>query len=374
MTDRDARLNALLERQSLSAEQLGLAADDGLLTASHEMNIPTEVGNIELHRFNFESPKLNDIAGISELEALDEDIFAKWRIADMPVMFAAGFLGTLSSVLLRDFFASFHDNKWYRKSALEGGHSGENVDWVPGKKQSGGFGHRWEHGHDLANPFEIDWSQYKELAEKSGTRLPLWLKGAFYWVRHLFQDSFSKQGLPVPGHSMLRDSLSPAKNDELLKFLGTIKARDCVGTAVTNVIMTGYLWGTEKSLKRVYAEPNYRAFSLMLGANVVNLLCGLLAPPPYTSLNWSTIPIIGYYSWQLVKLEKKVQEALEKRERALEKNDRILKENAKALLGNDGLIESFGAHLDSLEKEVNEYYQLTMANHEVLKRRILKGA
>jgi hypothetical protein len=72
---------------------------------------------------------------------MDESVFINWKIVDIPAMVVAGGLGTLSSVLLRDFFAGLHDY-WGKTSALKGGHSGENIDWVPGAKQPGGFGHR----------------------------------------------------------------------------------------------------------------------------------------------------------------------------------------------------------------------------------------
>ena len=139
------------------------------------------------------------IQNIENMGDMDDTVFANWKVADIPVMVVAGGLGTLSSVLLRDFFAGLHDD-WGSKSALDGGHSGENIDWVPGAKQPGGFGHRWKFGHDLFNPFEVDWQQYKEIAGQGGGFIPVWLKAPFYWLKHLFQDTFSKEGLPLPGN------------------------------------------------------------------------------------------------------------------------------------------------------------------------------
>jgi len=368
---RSERLKRLADSQNDLSACLGI---DPLNNSSFQLIENTSISEtlaLIPHGINWKSPELNtSLAAISSLEEFDEEVFAKWRIADLPVMFASGFLGTLSSALLRDYFADYHD-KLGRKKTEKGGHSGENPDWVPGKKQPGGFGHRWEYGHDLFNPFEIDWKQYLELAKESGTSLPAWLKAIFYWMRHLFQDSFSKEGLPLPGHSLVRKWLNPAENRELLQMLGTIKARDCVGTALTNAIMAGYVWGTEKDIKRICVEPNYRGFSLMLGANMTNLLCGLLAPPPATSFNWSTIPIVGYYSWQMIKLEKKVRSALSAREGQLMQNDSVLEENFQLIIHNNSLINVFGDQLNSFESEVEAYYSYVMKNHTELKTRIL---
>ena len=372
MNERAARLGALSERQENAASLMGVTSGDTVFGGVADTIALSSDCSVQLHYFNYEANSLSEIETISTLNEFDESVFAKWRSADLPVLFVSGFLGTLSSALLRDYFAEMHDD-WSKKKAPAGGHAGEDADWVPGNKQPGGFGHRWQHGHDLANPFEVNWEQYRELAEQSGTSLPVWLKAVLYWLRHLFQDSFSKEGLPVPFHSLLRKWLAPARNREILQMLGTIKARDCVGTGLTNAAMTGYLWGTEKSLSRVFAEPNYRAFSLMTGANMANLFFGLCAPAPYTSLNWSTIPIIGHYSWQLMKLERKIQAHLIERENILSKNDSSIMESLTAIRENDSLIATMGDQLSGFEKDVDEYHRLAMASHAALKDRILRG-
>ena len=276
------------------------------------------------------------------------------------MMFASGILGTFTSYELKDTFDNFH-KKMGKKSTLEGGHGGETIDRVPGSKQSGGFGHRTKYGHDLFNPFEIDWKDYIAKAQESGTKLPLWLKAYFYWVRHLLQDTFSTEGLPLPGHSLIRKYLDPAKNRELLQIFNTIKMRDVVGAGVTNVIMGAYLWGTEKSLSRVIVQPNYRAFSLMLGANFINLLVGLYLPTKVATFNWSTIPIIGYYGFQLLKLEKNIRETLNKRDIQLNENFDILKKN-------ETLLQQFTIFDNKTYNELLEYEnELFKYNDEVLK-------
>jgi hypothetical protein len=320
---------------------------------------------------NFDIPTFEDI---EKMEEMDDSVFANWKIADIPVMVVAGGLGTLSSVLLRDFFAGLHDD-WGSTSTLNGGHSGENIDWVPGSKQPGGFGHRWKFGHDLFNPFEVDWNQYKDIASQGGGFIPAWLKAPFFWLRHLLQDTFSKEGLPLPGNSLLRYFLNPAspKTREILQFLGTIKMRDIAGAGITNVVMGAYIWGTEKDLKRVVCKPNYRGFSLMLGANLITLLSGLLVPPPLTSFNWGTIPVIGYYSFQLIRLEKEVRRQLKARDELLDKNHAVLIRNHETLKNTVLMNDEYYDNFLQYENDIVDFNMRTIAKHETLKQLMLEG-
>lgn len=326
-------------------------------------------------RFKIPNIDLPVFEEISDVDDMDDEVFAKWKVTDIPVIVVAGGLGTLSSVLLRDFFSSLHDSTWGRSSTINGGHSGENTDWVPGNKQPGGFGHRWKYGHDLLNPFEVDWNQYADLAKQCGEKIPVWLKAPFLWMRHLLQDTFSKEGLPMPGHSLLRLFLNPAdpKTREILQILGTIKARDVAGAGITNLIIGIYAWGTEKDIKRVVFKPNYRGYSLMLGANLITLLSGLLVPPPATSFNWGTIPIIAYYSFQLIKLERAIRKQLLIRDNILDHNSLKLERNRekleKIMLMNDRCYNEFMKY----ESDIVEFYNYTIKKHKILKNRIVYG-
>ena len=310
------------------------------------------------------------LAPLKELPEIDMSVFAKWRVLDIPIMFGSGILGALTSKYLRDWFDSLHID-WGKTDALKGGHAGEGIDWVPGAKRAGGFGHRFKFGHDLFNPFEIDWQEYLEKAAESGTILPKWMKAAFYWVRHLFQDTFSKEGLPIPGHSLLRKFIDPVENRELIQYLGTIKMRDIAGGAVTNLIMGAYLWGTEKDIKRVVIKPNYRGYSLMLGANFINIVTGLLVPPPATSLNISAIPIIGYYMWGLIKLELSVRKELKKRDDVLNENENTLYANICKISDNDKILHQMLDELEHYDAEVQKYYVSTNNYQDFLANRIL---
>lgn len=356
-----------------------MLAEQELIATSSDIELETnqksQMTNFELAVPNILSPELNAIQlqEIKDLPSLDETVFAQWKIADLPVMFLAGLLGTFTSSMLRDFFGECHD-AWGKLPASKGGHGGEVIDQVPGSPVAGGFGHRFKFGHDLLNPFEIDWNQYLEMAKQSGTILPVWLKAYFYWLSHLLQDTFSKEGLPIPGHSLLRKFIDPVKNRKLLEILNTIKMRDITGTALTNAIMGAYLWGTEKSISRVIVKPNYRAFSLMLGANMVTLLSGLLIPEKTASLNWSTIPIIGYYGFNLIKLEKSIRNKLNERDSVLEHNQIILNSNEFHLENLINIDDKNYQELLSFENEFHKYHDRIMVFHNSLKEEILMEA
>lgn len=365
---RKERLNKLFLRQKNTFYD---NVDLTLNMTTSNYNILADQPVFQLHDYSIK----DEINAMKNLKDIEDSVFAKWLIYDIPVMVTAGGLGTLSSVFLKDFFAKLHDDKWSKKGALKGGHSGENADWVPENKQAGGFGHRWKFGHDLLYPFEIDKKQYIEIAEQSGVIIPAWLWAPFYWVRHLLQDSFSKEGLPFPGNSLLRFFLDPTQKStrEVLQFMGTIKLRDLAGASITNIVMGAYLWRTEKDIKRVICKPNYRAYSLMLGANLISLLSGLLIPPPNTSFNWGCIPIIGYYSYHLLKLEKKVREELTKREKILNQNDNIIQKNEEFLFQYSMMNDQIYKEFISYEESIIAYYAEIMRNHERVKNIIYSG-
>ncbi|MDR1468630.1 MAG: hypothetical protein LBT00_04990 [Spirochaetaceae bacterium] len=358
--ERQNKLNALYQSQNNMF--------DGRVSLSEYEQNQLLLTQFNKNTLNFEIPVFESI---EKMQEMDESVFANWKIADIPVMVVAGGLGTLSSVLLRDFFANLHNHNWGEKPTRAGGHSEENIDWVPDAKKPGGVGHRWQFGHDLFNPFEVDWNQYKDLASQGGGFIPAWLKTPFLWLKHLLQDTFSREGLPLPGNSLLRYFLNPAQQREILQILGTIKMRDIAGAGITNVVMGAYVWGTEKDFKRVIFKPNYRGFSLMLGANLITLLSGLLVPPPLTSFNWGTIPVIGYYSFQLIKLEKEVRRQLKARDALLDKNQAALLRNnialENAVLMNDEYYDEFVRY----ENDIVNFNMQTIVKHETLKKQLL---
>ena len=363
------RVQDLMKRQDEFLKNIS----GGMLTWSSKYLLP------EIHKNDIFFPCVQienldlSLDNLKDLPDFDSSIFAKWRIADMPMIFVAGVLGALSSRFLRSYFDSLH-TAWGQADALKGGHAGEGIDWAAEYyDRPGGFGHRTLFGHDLFNPFEIDWSEYMDKAAQSGTRLPHWLKAGLYWLRHLLQDTFSNEGLPLPGHSYIRDALNPKSNHELIKYFGTIKMRDIAGSGVTNLIMGGYVWGTEHDFKRVILTPNYRGFSLMLGANFINLASGLLMPPPFTTLNWSTLPIMGYYLFRLIKMELKIGKELKKRDIILAENEATLIANMKKVAGNEIKLNTMLDELFAYDQQVCKYYNITNEYQEKLAQRIFNG-
>lgn len=361
--DRNKLISSLYEEQNELAGDLGIQ-----LSETIDFNQFNKLG-IEIPSISIVDSNSISLNLLQEIDTFDETVFAKWKIADIPMMFAAGILGTLTSYELKETFNDFHSKKG-KTPTLKGGHGGEVADRVPGSKQSGGWGHRFKYGHDLFNPFEINWDDYIQKAKDAGTKLPVWLKAYFYWIRHLIQDTFSTEGLPLPGNTLLRKFIDPVKNRELLQIFNTLKMRDLVGSGVTNAIMGAYLWGTEKSLKRVTIQPNYRAFSLMLGANFINLLVGLYFPTKVATFNWSTIPVIGYYGFQLLKLEKTVREALNNR-------DKQLTDNYIKIEKNETLLKQFMIFDDQtynellcFEKDLFKYNNEVLRYHDSLKESI----
>ena len=149
--------------------------------------------------------------------------------------------------------------------------------------------------------------------------------------------------------------------------------RDIAGSGVTNLIMGGYIWGTEHDFKRVILTPNYRGFSLMLGANFINLASGLLMPPPFTTLNWSTLPIMGYYLFRLIKMELKIGKELKKRDIILAENEATLIANMKKVAGNEIKLNTMLEELFAYDQQVCKYYNITNEYQEKLAQRIFNG-
>jgi hypothetical protein len=109
----------------------------------------------------------------------------------------------------------------------------------------------------------------------------------------------------------------------------------------------------------------------MAGANLINIIVGLLVPPPATTFNVSAIPITGYYAIQLIWLEKHVRDLLRRRDAQLDQNRILLNKNYQMLLNNDFFIEKYEDDLRDFEILATQYRREVMDMHNQLKFRIL---
>lgn len=170
--------------------------------------------------------------------------FSNMSKYDITFLLLIGTIGALSSAFLREPFSKLHD------PVSDGGygvkshpvlgkirkyleHPGDLMD-----KEIGPLTHRIKYGHDIFN--------FKEIKECIGSRIEdLHLDGDSYYlktvinsvagyIKHIFADSFSKQGIPVPGSTRFREELieMAQKNQEVYQSLFTLKHRDLVGAGL----------------------------------------------------------------------------------------------------------------------------------------------
>jgi len=272
-------------------------------------------------------PLLLSLEPLTPLPTLPDGYLADWKPEDIVAVLIASAAGVLGTHGLTDYLAGLHDKSMRISSGKSWfGHGGEIIDKVPGNRIAGGPGHRWNYGHDLLNPFEVNWDTY--LANCPGGK-GSWLYAISKWVFHLGIDTFSREGLPLPLHSLFRQWLHASGNRQILQIVGTFKTRDLAGASLTNAIMAAYLSCTGGRL----SPPDYRSASLMLMANVLTLIGGACFLPWKTaSINWSVIPAIGYYGLQMLSIFLETRKILQQR-------SNVLLQNSAALARNDLKLE-----------------------------------
>jgi|LSQX01.1.fsa_nt_gb hypothetical protein len=305
-----------------------------------------EMPNICFEDFNTEREKLPEF---------EYSLLPRWKVADIPVVVVIGFLGALISLGLHDVFDELHKN-WGSKSHEKGGHGGQGIDELRGKK------HRFKHGHDILNPFEIKWNDYFP----DGTEATL-LKKVSAWLKHLFQDTFSTEGIPFPGSSYFRDIINTFSIGEFgtydtYKTFFTLKTRYTVGTAFVAAAMSVYVYGTEYGEKRKFF--NYRYTSLTLGALVINICCGLsislmTGDARKTTMNYSGVIAMIPYLITLFKVNKKLVKQLEQRNELISANQSLLINNRTVL--NEGLhaLNEFDQRTNEFISEIEENLSLS---------------
>lgn len=293
----------------------------------------------------FPDVDMSNWQSVSEIwPTIDYDLFPRWKAADIPVMICIGFLGGLLSYGLHDKFEELH-KAWGNLAYAKGGHAAEIIDKIPGKM------HRFKYGHDILNPFEVDWANYFPDGVQAG-----FLKKLGAWLHHMVQDTFSTEGLPLPGSSYLREVIGKLTSGisaipdmdkyQAYKTFFTVKARDITGTAFVSLAMTLYIWGTERGNDKKFF--NYRYTSLTLGALLVSIVTGLCMPGKNASFNHSAVTAMVPYFVALLKVNKRINEQLEQRDLSIADGNKVLESQRQLLDGTKASLTSFNSRLDSI--------------------------
>lgn len=263
-----------------------------------------------------------------------DDILPQWGRGDVTAVFVAGLAGAFTSHLLKDKFAALHDGPFSKQ------HSGEIIDRVPGSGV-GGFFHRLKHGHDLFNPFEIDWDRYAPQKGLVGIAASFWP-----WLRHLLQDTFSREGLPIPGNTVLRKLLLETieLDYNTYRSLLTVKMRDLVGATLTTAIIEGYVYAPAVLGGRVERWAGYRHLTLATGAHLVGVGAGLLLPTP--SLNYGSAAAAAYFGAKLIAAIRAVDRILSDRDQVLRSRGAVLDKRDRAIDRNDFAIDAHGSSIE----------------------------
>lgn len=293
----------------------------------------------------FPDVDLSNWQAVSEVwPTIDYDLFPRWKAADIPVMICLGFLGGLLSYGMHDMFEALH-NDWTKHSYAKGGHAAEIIDKIPGKM------HRFKYGHDILNPFEVDWANYFPDGVQAG-----FLKKIGAWLHHMMQDTFSTEGLPLAGSSYFREvigkltsgisAIPDMEKYQAYKTFFTVKARDISGTAFVAGAMTLYVWGTERGNDKKFF--NYRYTSLTLGALLVSIVTGLCMPVKNASFNHSAVTAMVPYLVALLKVNKHINEQLKQRDLSIANDNKVLESQRQLLDGAKASMTAFNSKLDSI--------------------------
>ncbi len=302
---------------------------------------------------------LPDLSELSTLPDFEEDLLPNWLPADIFVMLGVGFVSAFISISLREPFDRMH-GRWSKMSFEDGGHAGQSIDATEHIRKHGASLHRLGYGHDILNPFEVDFGNL--LPNDSQAGLATKLRA---WLRHLAQDCFSKQGLPLPGSSYIRGIIKTilkgskawlgVSQFDLYEAVGTLKARDFVGMAAAPLLIKAYVLGTEFHNKKRFM--NYRYLSLSLGALVSSLTFGLMMHHP--SLNYPALTAAIPYAAALWKLDRKLGRLLAERQKVLDANVGLVTADSRSLmLAADSQLET-DSRLSAFWDELSSMHDMT---------------
>lgn len=311
---------------------------------------------------------------INQLSKFDYEILPEWKKKDLIFIITTGLFSALLNDSLFEGFKKYHDTAGRAKNNLIeesgiNGHGGEIPDYIAG------VFHRLKYGHDILNPFEIDWDKYfvKEV--------PL-IKKVGAWLHHLFQDLFSMEGLPLPGSSYFRDSFQKnflpllknltgtnMRTDELYRIVLTLKARDIAASSFIELMVLLYSYGTTSKEKNKVL--NYRYCYLVIGSAFCNIMFQLnfleklglkqKSMMKNESLNHASISLIMTHLIILFKLMKKIKiqlvkrdEELEENKKTLERNEEILEKVSETLQKNEEITNEFLEKIKKYNIEIND--------------------
>lgn len=235
------------------------------------------------------------------------------EIEDIIICIIAGFVGGAfsSSEKLENTLRNIHDNSSKTKKSKNFiekllSHSGDEIDkggsFITRNGDDPEFGfHRLFFGHDPLsikgdNPIILMLKQYGILS------------GTLQLFRHLIADTFSKQGLPLPAHSLLdytkmngntgnylvdlTKTLSKGAdigNLEAFNHLFSIRMQDILSQGLTWGIITSYIKvrGVEDKIK--ISQLKFSTYSISFFVNAVS---GMTRTGGLPYMNWATFSMM----------------------------------------------------------------------------------
>lgn len=305
-------------------------------------------------------------------------------IEDILICIIAGFLGGAlsSSKDIERIFANIHDNsskntKTFLEKLLY--HAGDEIDkggnYITRKGDKPEFGfHRLFFGHDILsikgdNPLMLMIEQYGIV------------KGITQLLRHLIADTFSKQGLPLPGHSFLDYTKTNGRTGNYLinltkhlnkgsnighlgafNHLFSIRMQDILAQGLTWGIITSYIKAMKIQDKIRISQLKFSAYSISFFVNAVS---GMVNTGGLPYINWTTFSMLTKESFTFFKLNYEEIKELESL------TDNIIKSNIKLeerVFATGGNIRSFDCADDfflHLGKEKEIFDDLTNFFEEV---------
>lgn len=318
-----------------------------------------------------------DIMNVDNL--LPEASASSMDATDIMMIFLAGFIGGAfsSSQKIEDIFHQIHDGasaknpKGFLEKLLH--HAGDEIDkggqYITRRGDSPEFGlHRLFFGHDLLsvhsdNPLLV-------MAKQHGV-----LKGVLQLFRHLIADTFSKQGLPLPGHSFLDFTKANGKTGnylveltknlssgtdvrhlEAFNHLFTIRMQDVVSQGLAWAIITTYIMlrGIEDKIR--ISQLKFCTYIISFFTNAVS---GMIKTGGLPYINWVTLGLIIKEGINFFKLNYQEIRQLEAKTSEIVNKNIELEKSVFATGANIKTFENADEYFESVRKEKDAFDDLT---------------